>query len=187
MKSFQRSWQSWVMCKNDAFGSAHRAHASTTVAAKFFSADKRMFGKLMASEVESAERVLRNSQKPFTAILGGAKVSDKILIIENLLGTADNIIIGGGMAYTFFKAMGGNIGKSLVEEDRIGTAKDLLEKAKQKGADAILFRDYFIQEGASVQTITKSDSIGGSSVRVRTTTAAPIETTRLDILFLKYE
>lgn len=131
---------------NDAFGSAHRAHASTTVAAKFFPADKRMFGKLMAAEVESAERVLRNSQKPFTAILGGAKVSDKILIIENLLDKADNIIIGGGMAYTFFKAMGGTIGKSLVEEDRIGTAKELLEKAKQKGVKILLPVDSVIAD-----------------------------------------
>lgn len=147
---------------NDAFGSAHRAHASTTVAAKFFPADKRMFGKLMAAEVESAERVLRNSQKPFTAILGGAKVSDKILIIENLLGKADNIIIGGGMAYTFFKAMGGTIGKSLVEEDRIGTAKELLEKAKQKGVKILLPVDSVIADkfanDASIKT-TDSNNI----------------------------
>jgi len=126
---------------NDAFGSAHRAHASTTVVAKFFPAEKRMFGKLMAAEVESAERVLKNAQKPFTAILGGAKVSDKILIIENLLEKADNIIIGGGMAYTFFKAMGGTVGKSLVEEERISTAKELLEKAKQKGVKILLPED----------------------------------------------
>lgn len=138
---------SWKLSKlgdvyvNDAFGSAHRAHASTTVVAKFFPAEKRMFGKLMAAEVESAERVLKNAQKPFTAILGGAKVSDKILIIENLLEKADNIIIGGGMAYTFFKAMGGTVGKSLVEEERISTAKELLEKAKQKGVEILLPED----------------------------------------------
>src|SRR5215207_8280517 len=110
---------------NDAFGTAHRAHASTAVIAKFFPADKRMFGLLMEAEVESAEKVLHKSQKPFTAILGGAKVSDKILIIENLLQRADHIIIGGGMAYTFFKAMGGDVGNSLVETDRINTAKEL--------------------------------------------------------------
>ncbi|HXH18546.1 MAG TPA: phosphoglycerate kinase [Chitinophagales bacterium] len=129
---------------NDAFGSAHRAHASTTVIAKFFPPEKRMFGRLMAAEVESAERVLNNSQKPFTAILGGAKVSDKILIIENLLNKADNIIIGGGMAYTFFKALGGQVGKSLVEEDRIETARELLNKAKLKGVKILLPEDSVI-------------------------------------------
>ncbi len=131
---------------NDAFGSAHRAHASTTIVAKFFPPEKRMFGKLMAAEVQSAERVLKNSQKPFTAILGGAKVSDKILIIENLLHKADNIIIGGGMAYTFFKAMGGTVGKSLVEEERIPTAKELLAKAKQKGVKILLPEDSVIAD-----------------------------------------
>src|SRR6186713_1244091 len=117
---------------NDAFGTAHRAHASTAVIAEFYPSDKRMFGLLMEAEVGNAEKVLHKSEKPFTAILGGAKVSDKILIIENLMEKADNIIIGGGMAYTFFKAQGGNIGNSLVEADRIETAKDLLEKAKAK-------------------------------------------------------
>jgi len=118
---------------NDAFGTAHRAHASTAVIAQFFPADKKMFGLLMESEVASAEKVLHNSQKPFTAIIGGAKVSDKILILENLLDKATDIIIGGGMAYTFEKAQGGNIGKSLCEEDKIDTAKDLLAKAEKKG------------------------------------------------------
>jgi len=97
---------------NDAFGTAHRAHASTAVIAQFFSSEKRMFGLLMEGEVASAEKVLHNSAKPFIAIIGGAKVSDKILIIENLLEKATDIIIGGGMAYTFFKAQGGHIGKS---------------------------------------------------------------------------
>jgi phosphoglycerate kinase len=118
---------------NDAFGTAHRAHASTTIIAQFFPPDKKMFGLLMESEVASAEKVLHNSQKPFTAIIGGAKVSDKILILENLLDKATDIIIGGGMAYTFEKAQGGNIGKSLCEEDKIDTAKDLLAKAEKKG------------------------------------------------------
>jgi phosphoglycerate kinase len=117
---------------NDAFGTAHRAHASTAVIAEFFSSDKKLFGLLMESEVKSAEKVLREAEKPFTAIMGGAKVSDKILLIENLLERADHIIIGGGMAYTFFKAQGGNIGNSLVEDDRIATAKELLDKAKAK-------------------------------------------------------
>ncbi len=118
---------------NDAFGTAHRAHASTAVIAQFFPANKRFFGLLMEGEVNSAEKVLHNAAKPFTAIIGGAKVSDKILIIENLLERADHIIIGGGMSYTFFKAMGGEIGKSLCEDDRLETAKEILEKAKQKG------------------------------------------------------
>ena len=119
----------WV---NDAFGTAHRAHASTAVIAQFFPPEKRMFGFLMENEVASAEKVLHNSEKPFLAIIGGAKVSDKILIIETLLDKATDIIIGGGMAYTFMKAEGGKIGKSLCEDDRIDTAKDLLEKARQK-------------------------------------------------------
>lgn len=144
---------------NDAFGSAHRAHASTTVVAKFFPADKKMFGKLMASEVENAERVLKNSQKPFTAIIGGAKVSDKILIIENLLSKTDIMIIGGGMAYTFFKAQGGMVGKSLVEEERITTAKELLEKAKQQGVKILLPEDSVIADKfANDAAITTSES-----------------------------
>jgi len=118
---------------NDAFGTAHRAHASTAVMAKFFPPDKKMFGLLMEGEVASAEKVLHEAQKPFTAILGGAKVSDKILIIENLLERASDIIIGGGMAYTFFKAEGGKIGSSLCEDDRLDTARELLEKAASKG------------------------------------------------------
>jgi 3-phosphoglycerate kinase len=118
---------------NDAFGTAHRAHASTAVIAKFFPKEKRMFGLLMEGEVRSAEKVLHNAEKPFTAIIGGAKVSDKILIIENLLDRATDIIIGGGMAYTFEKAQGGDIGNSLCEEDRIDTAKELLKKAAEKG------------------------------------------------------
>jgi len=119
----------WV---NDAFGTAHRAHASTTVIAQFFPPQKRMFGLLMENEVASAEKVLHQSEKPFLAIIGGAKVSDKILIIETLLDKATDIIIGGGMAYTFLKAEGGKIGKSLCEDDRIDTAKELLTKALEK-------------------------------------------------------
>lgn len=119
----------WI---NDAFGTAHRAHASTAVIAKYFEPSKRMFGLLMEGEVASAEKVLHQAEKPFAAIIGGAKVSDKILIIENLLERATDIIIGGGMAYTFMKAQGGNIGNSLCEEDRLDTAKEILEKAQQK-------------------------------------------------------
>ena len=120
----------WI---NDAFGTAHRAHASTAVIAQFFPRDKRMFGLLMEAEVASAEKVLHKAEKPFVAIIGGAKVSDKILIIENLLERATDIIIGGGMAYTFMKAEGGQIGKSLCEEDRLDTALDILKKAEAKG------------------------------------------------------
>jgi len=118
---------------NDAFGTAHRAHASTAVIAKFFPVDKRMFGLLMEAEVKSAEKVLHSSEKPFTAIIGGAKVSDKILILENLLERATDIIIGGGMAYTFLKAMGGKIGNSLCEVDRLGTADEIMKRATEKG------------------------------------------------------
>jgi phosphoglycerate kinase len=120
----------WV---NDAFGTAHRAHASTAVIAKFFPPEKRFFGFVMEAEVKAAEKVLHNAEKPFTAIIGGAKVSDKILIIENLLERATDIIIGGGMAYTFMKAMGGEIGKSLCEEDRVSIAEELMKKASMKG------------------------------------------------------
>lgn len=118
---------------NDAFGTAHRAHASTAVIAQFFPKEKKMFGLLMENEVDSAEKVLHQAQKPFTAIIGGAKVSDKILIIENLLERATDIIIGGGMAYTFIKAEGGKIGTSLCEDDRLETARELLKKAEAKG------------------------------------------------------
>lgn len=118
---------------NDAFGTAHRAHASTAVIAKYFAADKKMFGLLMEAEVSSAQKVLNKAEKPFTAIIGGAKVSDKILIIENLLNIATDIIIGGGMAYTFMKAKGGQIGNSLCENDRLDTALELIKKADEKG------------------------------------------------------
>lgn len=131
---------------NDAFGTAHRAHASTAVIAQFFSSDKRMFGLLMEAEVASADKVLHEAQKPFTAIIGGAKVSDKILIIENLLERATDIIIGGGMAYTFFKADGGKIGNSLCEDDRLDTARELLKKAEAKGVCIHLPSDSIIAD-----------------------------------------
>ncbi|HET7115736.1 MAG TPA: phosphoglycerate kinase [Hanamia sp.] len=131
---------------NDAFGTAHRAHASTAVIAQFFPKDKRMFGLLMNAEVSNAEKVLNESEKPFLAIIGGAKVSDKILIIENLLDKATDIIIGGGMAYTFFKAMGGKIGSSLCEDDRLDKARELLGKAKQKNVCIHLPSDSIIAD-----------------------------------------
>lgn len=133
----------WV---NDAFGTAHRAHASTAVIAQFFPAEKRMFGLLMEAEVASAEKVLHKADKPFVAIIGGAKVSDKILIIENLLERATDIIIGGGMAYTFMKAEGGEIGNSLYEKDRLQTALDILKKAETKGVNIHLPADSVIAD-----------------------------------------
>jgi phosphoglycerate kinase len=141
----------WV---NDAFGTAHRAHASTAVIAKFFPADKRYFGLLMEAEVASAEKVLHKAEKPFTAIIGGAKVSDKILIIENLLERATDIIIGGGMAYTFMKAQGGKIGNSLCEADRLDTALEILKKAEEKGVCIHLPSDSIIADkfDAAAQT-----------------------------------
>lgn len=147
---------------NDAFGTAHRAHASTAVIAKFFPADKRMFGLLMEGEVSSAEKVLHGSEKPFTAIIGGAKVSDKILIIENLLERATDIIIGGGMAYTFMKARGGKIGNSLCEDDRLDTAKEILEKAKAKNVSIHLPEDSVIADkfDANANTnVSPSDAV----------------------------
>ncbi len=131
---------------NDAFGTAHRAHASTAVIAQYFAPENRMFGLLMEGEVSAAEQVLHKAEKPFTAIVGGAKVSDKILIIENLLNKATDIIIGGGMAYTFFKAQGGKIGSSLCEDDRMDLANELLEKAKAKGVNIHLPVDSIIAD-----------------------------------------
>ena len=117
---------------NDAFGTAHRAHGTTAVMADYFPEDKKMFGFLINSELAAMDKVLLDPHRPFTAIMGGAKVSDKILLIENLLNRVDNIIIGGGMTYTFIKAMGGKIGKSLCEEDKLDLALSLIEKAKEK-------------------------------------------------------
>lgn len=131
---------------NDAFGTAHRAHASTAVIAKFFNDDAKCFGYVMAGEVASIDKVLNNAEKPFTAIIGGAKVSDKILIIEQLMNKANNILIGGGMAFTFVKAMGGKIGKSLCEDDRLEIAKSLLEKAKAKGVNIYIPTDAIIAD-----------------------------------------
>lgn len=125
---------------NDAFGTAHRAHASTAIIAQFFPNDK-MFGYLIEKEIESVSRVMDNSEKPVTAIVGGAKVSSKIVIIENLLDKVDNLIIGGGMSYTFAKATGGNVGSSLVEDDFVGTALEVLKKAKNKGVNVLIPSD----------------------------------------------
>ncbi|MFM2200833.1 MAG: hypothetical protein RL040_33 [Bacteroidota bacterium] len=145
---------------NDAFGTAHRAHASTAVIARFFPTDK-LFGYLMEDEVKSIDRVLNSSAKPVTAIIGGSKVSSKITILENLLNRVDNIIIGGGMAYTFFKALGGSTGNSLVEDDKLEMAAALLEKAKAKGINIYLPEDSVIADAFSNDAqITTSESRG---------------------------
>jgi phosphoglycerate kinase len=133
---------------NDAFGTAHRAHASTAVIAQFFPENKCL-GYVMAQEVANAEMILKKAERPFTAIVGGAKVSDKLLIIENLLNIADTIIIGGGMAYTFMKGMGGNIGNSLCEEDRIDLTKELIKKAADRGVNLLLPKDSIIADAFS--------------------------------------
>lgn len=122
---------------NDAFGTAHRAHASTTIIAQFFPENK-CFGLLLAKEIESLNKVLNNSVKPVTAVLGGSKVSSKITVIENVLDKIDNMIIGGGMTFTFIKALGGNIGNSLCEDDKLELALEILEKAKSKGVKILL-------------------------------------------------
>ena len=134
----------WVM---DAFGTAHRAHASTAVIGKFFK--DKVCGFVMQAELDNAERLLENSERPFTAIMGGAKISDKMLIIERLLDKVDNLIIGGGMSYTFSKAAGGKIGKSLLEADKQELTLELVEKAKSKGVNLILPVDTVIADGFS--------------------------------------
>ncbi|MDZ4822511.1 MAG: phosphoglycerate kinase [Flavobacteriales bacterium] len=143
---------------NDAFGTAHRAHASTAVIAKFFPHDK-LFGYLMEDELQAIDRVLHHSEKPVTAIIGGSKVSSKIAILENLLSRVDHLIIGGGMAYTFFKALGGEVGNSLVEEDKLELAKSLLSKASGKKVKVLLPEDSVVADKfANDATITTSKS-----------------------------
>jgi len=139
---------------NDAFGTAHRAHASTAIIAEHFEG-KKSFGFLMAKEIDNAEMVMQNPKRPFTAIVGGAKVSDKILIVENLLNIADHILIGGGMAYTFFKAQGGNIGNSLCEDDRLDTCRAILKKAEEKGVKIHLPADSIIADKFDAQANTQ--------------------------------
>lgn len=141
----------WV---NDAFGTAHRAHASTAVIAKFFPNDK-MFGYLIESEVESLDKVVKNPQRPLTAIMGGAKVSTKITIIENLLSKVDNLILGGGMTYTFIKANGGKVGNSICEDDFLETAKNIERIAKEKGVNLIIASDVVAADAFSEDANTK--------------------------------
>ncbi|MFY0591437.1 phosphoglycerate kinase [Roseivirga sp.] len=138
---------------NDAFGTAHRAHASTSIIAQFFS--EKGCGFVMQAELENAKKVLEKSDRPFTAIMGGAKISDKILIIEQLLERVDNLIIGGGMSYTFFKAMGGQIGNSLVEEDKLELASTLIKKAKTLGVELLLPIDSIVADDFNNDANTK--------------------------------
>lgn len=139
---------------NDAFGTAHREHASTATMARFFDNNKAA-GYLMAAELTNADKVIKHAERPFTAIMGGAKVSDKIMIIENLLDRVDNLLIGGGMVFTFFKAMGGSIGNSLCEDDKLELALQLIEKAKAKGVNLVLPVDSVVADAFSNDSNTK--------------------------------
>ncbi|MBH8567416.1 phosphoglycerate kinase [Microvirga sp. STS02] len=131
---------------NDAFGTAHRAHASTAVMANSFAPQDRVGGYLLQSEIDNAKKVLENAERPFTAIMGGAKISDKILIIEKLLDKVDNLLIGGGMAYTFAVAENGHVGSSLLEADKVDLARQLMQKAKDKGVNLMLPSDSLIAD-----------------------------------------
>ena len=144
---------------NDAFGTAHRAHASTAVIARFFAQDAKCFGYVMAGEVASIDKVINAAEAPFTAIVGGAKVSDKILIIEQLMNKANNILIGGGMAFTFVKAMGGTIGSSLCEDDKLELAKELLVKAKAKGVTIYIPTDAIVADKFANDANTNHNNI----------------------------
>ena len=150
-KQLAENGDCWI---NDAFGTAHRAHASTAVIAKFFPNDK-MFGYLIESEVESLDKIVKNPQRPLTAIMGGAKVSTKITIIENLLGMVDNLILGGGMTYTFVKANGGEIGNSICEPDFLDTAKNIEKLAKEKGVNLIIANDVVAADAFDENANTK--------------------------------
>lgn len=156
---------------NDAFGTAHRAHASTAIIAESFATDAKCFGMLMQKELESVAKVMQEPQKPFTAIIGGAKVSSKIGIIENLLDKIDNLIIGGGMAYTFAKAMGGEVGNSLVEEDKLDLAKEVMRQAEMKGVRILLPED----------TVAADDFNNNANQQVVATDSIPAGWMGLDI------
>ena len=155
-KEFTKRLASYADCYvNDAFGTAHRAHASTALIADYFDTDHKMFGYLMEKEVKAVDKVMSDITRPFTAIMGGSKVSSKIEIIENLLGKVDNLIVTGGMTYTFTKAMGGKIGNSIVEDDKLDLALDLMKKAKEKGVNLVLAVDAKIADAFSNDANTK--------------------------------
>jgi len=158
-KEFVKKLASLADCYvNDAFGTAHRAHASTALIAEHFPGNS-MFGYLIENELKAMDKVLKAPEKPFTAIMGGAKVSDKILIIENLLERVDNLIIGGGMTYTFIKAQGGQIGNSICEDDKLELARELLEKAKAKGVNVYLPVDAINADAFDANANTNSSKI----------------------------
>ena len=149
-KEFTKKLASYADCYvNDAFGTAHRAHASTALIAAYFDKDNKMFGYLMEKEVKAVDKVLNDIQRPFTAIMGGSKVSSKIEIIENLLNKVDNLIIAGGMTYTFMKAQGGNVGLSICETDKLDLALDLMKKAEEKGVKLVLASDAKVADAFS--------------------------------------
>ncbi|MCC8133479.1 MAG: phosphoglycerate kinase, partial [Tannerellaceae bacterium] len=155
-KEFTKKLVSYADCYvNDAFGTAHRAHASTALIAEYFDTNNKMFGYLMEKEVKAVEKVMTDINRPFTAIMGGSKVSSKIDIIENLLSKVDNLIITGGMTYTFTKAKGGKIGNSICEDDKLELALDLIEKAKEKGINLVLAVDAKIADSFSNDANTK--------------------------------
>ena len=160
-QAFTTTLASYADCYvNDAFGTAHRAHASTALIAKHFDENNKMFGFLMEKEVNAIEKIMRDTARPFTAIMGGAKVSSKIEIIENLLTKVDNLIIAGGMTYTFTKALGGEIGKSICEDDKLELALALLEKAKQNGVNMVLAVDAKIADDFSNDANTQFVKVG---------------------------
>ena len=149
-KEFAKHLASYADCYvNDAFGTAHRAHASTALIADYFDADHKMFGYLMNKEVTAVEKVMSETVRPFTAIMGGSKVSSKIEIIENLLTKVDNLILAGGMTYTFMKAQGGKIGQSICEDDKLDLALELMAKAKANGVNLVLAEDAKVGDGFS--------------------------------------
>ena len=144
---------------NDAFGTAHRAHASTALIAEHFDSEHKLFGYLLQNEITAVEKVMKDTARPFTAIMGGSKVSSKIEIIKNLLDKVDNLILAGGMTYTFAKASGGNIGNSIVEDDKLELAKELVEMAKEKGVNLVLATDAKIADDFSNNANTKFASV----------------------------
>lgn len=155
-KEFTKVLASYADCYvNDAFGTAHRAHASTALIADYFDADHKMFGYLMEKEVKAIDRVMNDIKRPFTAIMGGSKVSTKIEIIENLLTKVDNLILAGGMTYTFMKAMGGKIGTSICEDDKLDLALDIMKKAKDNNVNLVLATDSKIGDAFSNDANTK--------------------------------
>ena len=160
-KKFTATLASYADCYvNDAFGTAHRAHASTALIAKHFDENNKMFGYLMEKEVIAVEKIMKDTARPFTAIMGGSKVSSKIEIIENLLTKVDNLIIAGGMTYTFTKALGGEIGNSICEEDKLDLALELLEKGKKNGVNIVLAVDAKIADAFSNDANTKFVKVG---------------------------